>query len=59
MGWGAVGWDGEGLGGRGWNRTYFNAVDELKVAQVTDPDKGLEKGTERETDLDIHKFGNR
>lgn len=35
-------------------RTYLNAVDELKVAQVSDPDKCLESG---KTDLDIHKFG--
>lgn len=46
-----------GLGGV-CNRTYFNAVDELKVSQVSDSDKRLEKGRERETDLDIHKFGN-
>lgn len=25
------------------NRTYFNAIDELKVAQVPDPDKRLKK----------------
>lgn len=42
-----------------WNRTHFNAIDELKVAQVSDPDKRLEERREHKTDLDIQKFGNR